>query len=153
MSAQLILKFAPVATAIALCAGCVTTAPKVTTTNTLAAPAVQGRAYAASYDKVWGAVLAVLQEEEMTLNVVDKASGIASGVKNVTPSTADMMMGYSVRTLVSATASQGDPGGVKVTLRGTMERKYKKAEWRPDTVTDTSEYVNSLYGKIAARVR
>ena len=153
MTAFSIQKFAIIACAITLCAGCVTTAPAASSGNRTAAQAVQSHSYAASYDKVWGVILAVLQEEEMTLSVVDKSSGIASGIKNVVPSTADMMMGYSVRTLVSVTATKDVPSGVKVTLRGSMERKYKKADWRPDTVTDTSEYVNSLYAKIAAGLR
>lgn len=132
-------------------AGCVTRAPVANTGH--AAPAVQSRTYAAPYDKVWGAVLTVLQDEQLTLSVVDKNSGMANGVKNITPSTMDMIMGYSVRTLVSVTSAQGDPAGVRISFSASMERKYKEAEWRPDTITDTSAYITQLYNKVDARLK
>ena len=125
--------------------GCITPMPETTT-----ASSQQSRAYMGTYDKVWGAVIAALQNEDINMNAVDKNAGIVNGIKNLDAATGDILLGYSTRILVNITVQQAGDHQVKVAIRSREERKYKNRDWRP--ARDASTYAEALYTKIGANV-
>jgi len=132
---------------LSLMNGCLTPIPE---TTPVADQAVRNRSYTGTYDKVWGAVMIALQNEDINMNAVDKNSGIMNGVKNLDPSTSDILMGYATRILVNVTVQQAENNTVKVGIRSREERNYKNRGWRP--ARDASAYAEQLYNKIGANV-
>ena len=118
--------------------------------ETTTAPSQQSRAYTGTYDKVWGAVITALQNEDINMNAVDKSAGIINGIKNLDAATGDILLGYSTRILVNITIQQAGDHQVKVAIRSREERKYKNRDWRP--ARDASAYAEALYTKIGANV-
>lgn len=105
------------------------------------------RSYTDTYDRVWGAVISALQNEDIGMNAVDKASGLINGTKNLAPSGSDIFTGYVNRLLVNITVLQTDGNRVDVRISCRQERKYKELGWEPSR-RDTRSYSESLCSKI-----
>lgn len=86
--------------------------------------------YSDSYDRVWATVTGVLHADGLSLEVIDKDSGVLSGVKRLEPSTIDMLMNYSARVATSVSV-QNLGNGVQVSINSTNERKHEEHDWRP----------------------
>jgi len=82
------------------------------------------------------------------MNVVDKNSGLINGIKNLTPSTMDMLMHYAVRIFVNINVQQIESNKIRISIISREERNYKNRGWRPSV--DATSYSDSLLNKIGA---
>jgi hypothetical protein len=117
--------------ALILLIGCTTAnAPFVSN-----APQKTTYTYSDSYNRVWGVVTSALHSEDLSLHVIDKDSGVMSGVKRLEPSTMDMLMNYSARLAVNVSV-QRIGNGVEVRINSINERKHEEHDWRPAGAAD-----------------
>ena len=130
---------------ISLTVGCVSALTQVPQ----AAHVEDERIYSATYNKVWGSLMAVLQEEVITVLTMDKNSGLVSGTKNIHTSTPDLIMGYTNRYLINIFVQKKSENETKVGIRAMTERNFKNQGWNPyHTWPRGTGYEVELYDKI-----